>query len=778
MSFSSEPIRVNGSQPLIPPPHLQLSGEVIGLLPNAALTVTAYVGGQAFPARVDGRTYSLSVGRPDDAQMVVLEARADRAHYRSVLGSAHRLRSLAGADSHLVLPEHSSLRISPYSSALAWQIRYALDGRDASSDAEFEQALRSVATDELGIIAFTLAAISMGDLALPAGFATGYDLLQQRDAFRTFVQQSQLGASASRYLFEQDDSAPVTSAAELGEKLVLLSGIPINDVPMQVADISLLERLSDGSFNLHHNQPTREPNYSLTLNSAGAVELHPVGAADRNYERLDPSPRLMLRASEGHTLRRLTKGQTVSLWLLQSRWLDHDLWNPEAPPQPVTEYRVLSSTSLNDWTRPDGWTGLLANRHWTHPWICLQPTGSFQLEQLTVCDYVRHDFRINPYTRRGETVAHGWSVDAQGQAISPATVQEFQWNNVPSSTLTVNTERVQTDFWRIKLGGTVAVPTIFLARASGGNAEGSTMVGLSLSLLSLLDSPLPFQPLGEWVMGATRNGAPLYLSGLSTITTSRQNDGTGWYRTHYEGVETQYTLSWQALAGGIYDKRHQTAPGGGGAAQPVTNCLQAMAAGATSCITQVRFFRPLALTLGRSYGIEEQYQITHLTPGTGPGAIQVRRVRSSPSYQVCTSGACQSIFIYPQTSGLPTAASIPRLDGSMGAVGYRPSIGIGSIAWILPNLEADEKSEESYQDTSIADFGSWRMLFQRESAVEDVEEDTATRRAPSMAECADSDCKGPIGTATTVDASVVAPDMQPGIHADPAGPTLLSEHVR
>jgi hypothetical protein len=643
----------------VPSPALQLSGEVTGLAPTASLAVVARVGEEIFPATVSGHSYIVNLGRPGPGEMVVLEASSERVHYRSFAGSAQRLRSLGGSDALVVLSEHSSLRISPYSSALAWQVAVALGGRDAASDAEFDQALRSAASDELGTIAYVLAAIAMNDLSLPPGYATGQSLLQNRSAFREFSTRPGVAAAAKSYLFYQDDVSPVASDAELGNSLVFLSGLPYHELPLE-ADVHLLERQSNGSFNFHQSQPLRQPNYSLAIDGSGAVELRPEGAASRTFERpTAKGTQLLLRTSTGHTLRRLTQGVGVGLWALQSRWTDLDLWD-SALPEPSTEYKVVTSTSLEALARPTGWSGLLSNVEWVHPWLCVSPVGAFRVEQLDVCDYVRHDFRYNGFNQTGTTLGHAWSMDLQGNPVAAQGGRLFQWSRDGGSRLTTTGDRVRTDFWRMNMGGTVAVPILFLSQVTSGEAEGSTMVGLNLSLLSPLNSPLQLQPLGEWSQGNIQSSPPRYVGYDAYFILSRFADGTGLSRTFFEGVQTQWASPWQVFAGGFYDNRHwATSAGVGSPPVEVDSCIAAMSVGAASCTTQSRYFRPIVATRGGYYGIEERYQINRAAAGTGQPPIKVARTLVRSSYQTCLSGPCLATLQPPPmvSPALPMAAT-------------------------------------------------------------------------------------------------------------------------
>ena len=74
------------------------------------------------------------------------------------------------------------------------------------------------------------------------------------------------------------------------------------------------------------------------------------------------------RSAAGRTLKRLTKGESTSLWILRSVWHDKDKLNPAAPTVEEIEYQVLSSTALESGTLPNGWTSV--RTHGRVAWMC------------------------------------------------------------------------------------------------------------------------------------------------------------------------------------------------------------------------------------------------------------------------------------------------------------------------------------------------------------------------------------------------------------------------
>lgn len=663
-------IRVNGSQPRIPIAALKLSGEVVGLAPQSTgLAVTVTVGGQTYLATVQGNKYSANIGRPSPLDMVIVEAKATRVHYRSVLGSADRLRMLAGSDSQVVVAEHSSLRVSPYSTALSWLVRFALGGRDAASVAEFEQAMRSAANRDLETVAYALSAAASGEWPLPAGFSNGYQLLQARDAFRNYVEQSGFQLASQGYLFAQQDAAPVKSISEIPDRLVMIDGVPYAEMPLTAGNLFLLHRKADGSVDLHENKPLVDPNYAIGLDSDGVVGLQPNGAGVRTYDRTAPSPGIIQRTSLGHSLRRLTLGQDVSIWAVRSVWRDVDLWNPGATPVTLTEYRTLSSTALAAWSRSDGWPGTPGLRR-TLPWMCMQVGGLSQSSSLAECDYVKHAINSFPASY---TVEHGWSVDEQMQPQVAFGTEDFTWSlDAAQGVLRIVNAQTDTSFWRLAGQYRSLGPVLYLASGRDDTGAVQTMVGMSLTMVEAIDSLPADAAVGDWQSGYSASGAPTYTFRPFEYLLFRDSNGSGTEESRTHGLPvTTFPLNWTISNDGIYDRRITGQFSSG--SRYVGSCVEAFNQGASGCASRIRYFKPLLKTMDRYYGIEEIYTQTMYAPPPGQApSYSNYRVVSRPSFYACKNGACMSGFVYPG-SPARVAASLGTLSMMAGAGGMADS---------------------------------------------------------------------------------------------------------
>ena len=661
-------VRVNGSQPRMPLAHLRLSGQVIELAPGAPLTVTATVGGSTFPATVSGNTYTVSIGRPAAGQMITLDARSTRVHYRAAIGSAGRARTQAGSDSHLTLSEQPSLRISPYGTALQWLVRYALGNRDANSDAEFEKMMRVAASSDLEYAAYSMAIFARGEpITEPFNaYADGYELVRDRAAFGQFIAYGAREASTG-YLYAQAHEQALSSLEGLPDPLVLLSGGPREQVPFVglYANVYLLSRRGDGRFDFNERWPLSNVANSLSFNGQGRVQLAPVGTQVRVIGKMvDVGGGHMVqfdfdRSAAGRTLKRLTKGDSTSLWILRSVWHDQDKRNPAAPMVEEIEYQVLSSTALESGTLPNGWASV-ANSTVALPWMCgAYPSQEEQIYDFSQCEYVEHKFNAGG---TGSTVDHGWKVHPQTMEPKQPRSQPFTWALAGPGALDITDGNVATTFWRLKDYPADIGPVFFRSRSIAGVWGGKTMVGVSMAATKRMTSWPAASAIGNW-----RIPEPEYLStwytGENYSTVVQRNSGGTGQQTIASGSPTHFW--WQAVGSAVYDKRVFVWYYGYPANPPYTvTCEAGIADGGTGCNTRVRYFKPIARVGDRYYGIGNIY-VRYFYPEDVehgyPEESWNQHLLSELVYYDCTGGACLTAAT-PAAQGPRVAPSAGRRD--------------------------------------------------------------------------------------------------------------------
>lgn len=657
--------RVNGSQPRVPIPQLRLSGQVVELAAGAPLTVTATVGNITFPATVQGNTYTVYIGRPAPQQMVAVEARSPRVHYRSVVGSAGRLRAQAGSDAHLTLAEQPSLRISPYSTALGWLVRVALGDRDATSDAEFEKTTRIAASSGLELAAYALAATAKGQLELPGGFTDGFQLLRDRDAFREFVMYSTFREASAGYLFEQPQEATLSGSEGLPNQLVFVDGMPRDQLPIWMGHVFLLGRRGDGRFDFNERVPVLDPTHALAVDGQGRIQLTPIGNQVRvtqkeflvvdDYGYPNSELRWVDRTAVGRTLKRLTRGDATSVWVMRSVWNDQEQLDPSAPVVQEVDYQVLSSTELGAWSVPDAWSSVAASTT-TLPWKCTESVPPEETaNDMWDCGYVEHRFETNG---SGSIADYGWKVDAQTMLPTPTRSLAFTWLRGTQGALDITDGTVATSFWRLKDYPGDIGPVFYHTKALTGPSSGKTLVGINMAARKSMASWTQSAAMGNWLSGSFAFQPEWYTQPGVMYLVQRNSGGAGQETYGPDGQGSSLLpVSWQFVRNAVYDKRIRAF----GSTPPyVENCDIAEINGAMDCYTRVRYFKPIARSGDRYYGIEEIYA-GHIYPGYPEDAYS-ERSRSVLAYYDCKGGGCTSTGAIASRQGVRVGSTFsPRL---------------------------------------------------------------------------------------------------------------------
>jgi hypothetical protein len=636
------------------PLALGLQGEIAGLASGASATATVVIGDRSYPATVQGNSYAADFIALNADEMVVVEVASTRARYRSILGSAGRLAIAAGGDGNVTVAERSSLRVSPYSSALAWMVRVGLGGRDAVSDAEFENVTRSIVGSHMAIAAYLLNGWSTGSIALPLGYQDGQQVLETPAAY---AQAASINTSlAMAYLFDQADNVPLTALEQLPDALAMLGPIPLNEPAMSVSDLQMLYRQSDGSYALFEEEPLIvHPRYTATLTAQGGVALAPQGdAGTRNvlrYLPIRPSEQLPVhRVSHGHVLRRLVVGEVYSLWASRSVWLDSHHSSAGDYEQENTEYSMWSAFDTKAVSAANSWRPLFGDefesqttRYWL-PAACSTSRRAAHLPAFGKCAQLEHWFRFNlggygnGYSYNGETF------DDRMQPVLSNGSRTFSYQINPDGGLQVslnyNAEQptVSTTFWRYEAGTQERRPVIYLAQIVG-----ASFVGASMAMTPQYDFYFT-NPAGSWRGPSTQARLAAYPAPTSQFEIRRFTNNTGRDVTiTASGSEPFVPGTWRSVLGSVADYQYAAKFPSSPLTRAANDCQSAFATGATVCApSRVRYFKALQRVGARWYGVVDFYSNSLLVPADHTGPLEVQVLDSRADYIECVAGSCLS----------------------------------------------------------------------------------------------------------------------------------------
>ncbi|NUO77983.1 MAG: hypothetical protein HOQ32_18470 [Lysobacter sp.] len=715
----AEPIEARGSQPKQPPVSLTIAGEIFGLASGAAPdSILVRVGSRSFAGQIQGGGYVATIDAVDRAEMVSVEVVSQRVRYRSIVGSFDRLIANAGGDRRVDAVELPTLRVSPWSSALAFLVRHALQGRDALSNSEFERTTRAVSGADMFQANHLLATVAAGTVALPSGYADGQQWLEDENAYRNWIDGPAPWADPEA-VFAQSDYAPLRSLSELSAQTLLMAPVVLDKLPFSSAPLLLL-RNTDGSYTLHEGEaePGR-PDYAIQLQASGDLVLTP------------QSPRVIVRYEGiGRTrmtlgrivLRRVFDGDRHDLWATRMEWTRSFPDDESRPPELYYPVTLWSGSDLQAVTRTQAWTAAPSRR--ALPWVCPvtvpYPTSH---ELLAECDFVEH--RFDP-GGSGGTEDHGAKVGANMQPQPAGAGVVFGWNT-DGAQLRVQTPQVDVRYWSID-GDDDADTVIYLATGTSSGVVGQTLVGVGGSLAV---DPVPFQAAqaqGTWTLGTAFITATAYPSPHYTLEIQRNADSSGEYRENsfYDGVQTS-VMRWDSVNERVYDIRTRARFSNG--TRYVSDCASAFAAGAQTCApVRIRYFRPLRAVGGRLYGIEELHTQFDLKPPGYTGNYDVIvNVRST--FQQCLAGACLtppalrlpampiSRASQPATLALPidrprtrASAVLPRYLRPCSDCGQRseePQAPSGAEASLCPACDA-EALDRQRAVPQLRQPGSWR----------------------------------------------------------------------
>lgn len=656
-------ISVNGSRAPVPPVRLRVSGDIVGLAtPDASATVTVRYGSQAVAASVDGNIYSASI-LAEPEMMVRVEVDSLRVHYRSLLGSAALLKRRSGGDGQVVVGEHASLRVSPMSTAIAFLSNHVLQGREPGTDAEVELAWRGLGTgpgvatrltNDLTAAAHVLAQVANGEMALPAGFATGYQLLQDAPALLAALDQDGTRAASLDYPFRTAEHVALGSLSDLPEQLLLMQRIAVVDIPNGSAVTQLLVKKPMDRFDVHLSAvgvtiagavpaPSATPEYDATITPTGDLLLIPnTESVMEVYGETGVRTRITMHS---RTLRRLTQGQRHDLWASRADWEESYPDNPAAPPAAKSSVEIWSGASLAAVAEPVSWSH--QSKRVALPSFCMSAsTTAGAGDALTLCETVPHRFDVGG---TGVTEDAGWKVGADMQPKPGAWGSPFTWTLLDGQPqMRVVSGDVAVDYWIIDEADGSSDLILFKARNQAGLPAGQTLVGVVLAVTGDYVPYTSANAPGTWRL-ASNSYDLLYPEVFARGFVVRLANATASEYLDVDGLAgTPIPSNWLVTGERLYDVRYRARFGAN--TRYVQDCTEAFAAGATACAPwRIRYFRPLARSGSRIYGISDFYFQTALHPPGYAGPYAVTRSAAGSTYYDCTDGTCLS-FVPAQIS--------------------------------------------------------------------------------------------------------------------------------
>lgn len=648
---ADSPIEARGSQPKQPPVALTLSGEILGLAPGAApSSILVRVGNRSFAGQIQGGGYVATVDALDFSEMVSVEVASQRVRYRSVVGSFGKLVLRSRGDRRVDTAELQTLRVSPMSSALAFLVRTALEGRDAVSDREFEHVSRSLFSEDLFEARALLDGAASGAIVLPQGYADGQQLLENETLYSQWISSLNGRSTSAEAMFLQADYAPLSSLYELPSQMLLMATIPRDSFPVFANEPQLLLSNTDGSYSLHGGETeAAPPRYSAQLETSGDVLLLP--RTPRVFERYE-STRVRF-SLDRIVLRRLFDGDRHDLWVMREQWSRTSVDQPATTLAPYVEIRLWSASDLQQVTRTGAWTSAPTRR--ALPWPCFRRDALFSGGQrLETCDFVQH--RFDP-GGNGVTEDQGAKIDAYMRPQAGGPGLAFEWA-VERNQLLVRTPLATLRYWSIDGDDDTVDTVVYLAVGTSGATAGQTWTGVSGSLA--IDH-VPFQAeqaAGTWTPASARTSATMYPNPHYTLEVQRDAGGDAEQREDgYGSGPRSSTLRWEAVDGRVYETLTTAVFDRREGQRSVRDCPTAFAAGALTCApSRVRYFRPLKRVGDGLYGIEELHMQFEQKPAGYTGPYDVAAIEVRPNYYRCTAGSC----LTPPALRLPATAAPSR----------------------------------------------------------------------------------------------------------------------
>lgn len=609
----------SGSPPKVPPVSVRIAGD-IEMAGSEAPTVIVRFGSRQIPAVVNGNTFTADLIYVNAASIVSIEMSKSNLQYRALLGSAALLKRQAGADGRLEIAENPSLRVSPLSTAIHFFIHRELGGRLPVSDAEMDKALRALTVADLAPATNLQRVILQGERQLPTGFASATELLQDRNAYRQFLDaypEIRNGADA----IVRSLPAGAFAAGDLDRNWLLTTWIGRNGVSFFQPIVQLMKRRS-GGFSVSAPQSRRSPDFAAEILIDGDLRTTPEGPAyfDTPVVNTQVEPNTALQPIVSRvtvvreTYRRMFVGKQQQLWLQVREESRHFPQYPSQPAVTATIATLLNASVLEEAVVPFTAADVLGRR--AMPYFCLQPSRiNSEPSVLQNCEFALHTMGSNGF---GQVEGLGPKVDANLAPIAAGDSDGVLWRIDDDGSLRIDSRDASARFWRLGISDGVGDAMVFEVTAQGA---GGTQIMAGHTIVLNGNLPVFFgtgEPAGTWSYGSFDLPAEYAYLPQSSPDGSRfirSADGTQIQTTFItEGFgEPAFLLTqrsgWRLVGLNLYDTRYRAnIPAGDFTFQFFHSCESAFLLGATQCApTRVRYFRPIARVGNRWYGIEDLY---------------------------------------------------------------------------------------------------------------------------------------------------------------------------
>lgn len=604
------------------PASIDLVGHVEGHGGATSGTITVRIGtAEAATAGTIAPQFHASVTSARAQDMVTIEIEAPGLKFTSILGSYGRLVKLAGSDRVLTLDECDALRVSPLSTALQFFVSRQLAG-DPLSDVQHESAWRAIVSGDFSSasgVGLDTATVLLGrfatdELTLPPGYAHGYALLQDQDAYRSFVNDSP--NALDEHVDDLDSLTPTAmSDRDLKPMIATLGAIKDAKAPLFGGDVEILQRTASG-YRVHAEDSRRNPDFSGGLDAVGRLQLEPAGEISTITYVSCPNGTWTVRKTsllgQSHRLQR--RGMRSNLWMTINDYLQI---HPDCPDYPPVAYRTatfrvaldLAATIPSaDARRFHGTRGL--------PYISLANSGG-----PGPTNYLeRREYALHRFDRAGTGLVTGLGpkVDSAMEPINGNGSASFTWNETAQSAVRVQFPDVSTRYWIVDAGNGTVTGLVFLAEAMDGQNT-TSLAGRT----SMIDGNVAggfSSPVGAWKYASFEQYIEPYAYNDDTefwqMRFTRTADGRAVRRDWSPASEFTSLWSWSLINGRLYDTRIYSDAG------RHYNCDEAYADGATYCAPfMVRYFRPLTSVGNRLYGIEDIY-------------VNMGELQASPPYSI------------------------------------------------------------------------------------------------------------------------------------------------
>lgn len=618
------PIELRGSPAKSTPISLQLSGAIDPLGADATPTsVIVRAGSQSFPAVLTGSRFAVSLSRVAKQGQVSIEVTTPRVQYRALLGSAELLKRQAGADGILDDAENPTLQVSPLTTSIYFFLTRELGGRLPASDDEMDRALLAINTDDLGPATEMLRATTQGEVPLTAGFANGYALLSDRDAYRNFLIRNTAIRNNSGAYVQQAKVAGFTSA-DLARDWVMVNGRQLIDAPSYILPgIQMLLRRQDG-YDVSTSRGRPNSAASTSVNASEDLILTPQAPMYIDQLALKqvvvgaPSIRVVERATISRdTYRRLAIGKRWQLWLqIREQTVGYPQY-PDLATRDELRLSYLRVGAFEDVRLPVTANDVLGRRGL--PWFCAKSTGvTGEADVLGNCQYAIHMVGAGG---TGVVDGLGDKIDTSMNPIAAPGGTGFQWRIAADGSFQIDGPGYRASFWRLGIADAASDAMFFLATSRGTDTP-QVLSGYT-NVINGNDPAAfgPSEPVGTWAFGTLDYGNVYAYDDFFVYAADhfvRMPDNTVEQVSRFWGTSTltappdyqQIARSgWKLIGLDLYDTRYRANTSTG---LPDTlyfsSCEQARLRGATQCAPyRVRVFRPLTRVGNRWYGIQDLY---------------------------------------------------------------------------------------------------------------------------------------------------------------------------